>query len=230
MTFKKLCKSILPNNFYTTLRHWKQNHINCYYYKSYSQEGEDMILRTIFENKKNGFYVDVGAFHPKIFSNTHFFYKQGWHGINIDANPKSMTAFRKLRPHNINLEIGIGTENNLRPYYIDPDLPTNNSFQPTTSNQECIQYLKTEPLSIILDKYLPKNTIIDFISIDVEGLEIEVLQSNNWQKYKPKIILAEDRNFKEYNLTNSKVYQFIITQGYKLYAKTRNTLIFKQNE
>ena len=63
----------------------------------YSQFGEDVILRTFIKNKKTGFYVDVGCWHPKRFSNTYWLYKRGWRGINIDAMPGSMKPFKKTR-------------------------------------------------------------------------------------------------------------------------------------
>jgi hypothetical protein len=74
---------------------------------SYAQEGEDMVLRRIFEDQPLGFYVDVGAHHPVRFSTTYFFYRRGCRGINIDATPGSMDAFRRLRPRDINLEVAI---------------------------------------------------------------------------------------------------------------------------
>jgi hypothetical protein len=75
---------------------------------SWSQEGEDLILQRIFEGQTTGFYIDVGAHHPRRFSNTFSFYRLGWQGLNIDAMPGSMVAFEKDRPPDINLEIGIG--------------------------------------------------------------------------------------------------------------------------
>ena len=75
--------------------------------RSWSQEGEDMILHRIFGGKKSGFYVDVGAHHPKRFSNTYFFYCHGWRGINIDAMPGRMKLFNQWRPKDINLEMGV---------------------------------------------------------------------------------------------------------------------------
>src|SRR6186713_1276577 len=74
-----------------------------YYSISYSQEGEDLILKRFFSEKSGGFYVDVGAHHPKRFSNTYMFYKEGWSGINIDAMPGSMKLFNKVRSKDINL-------------------------------------------------------------------------------------------------------------------------------
>ena len=70
----------------------------------YSQNGEDLILNRFLENKKNGFYIDIGAHHPIRFSNTYLFYKKGWRGINIDAMPGSMDLFNKIRSRDINIE------------------------------------------------------------------------------------------------------------------------------
>jgi len=69
--------------------------------KSYSQDGEDVVLASFYENMKNyrGFYVDIGAHHPVRFSNTWMFYKNGWKGINIDPTPGSMKAFNVIRSH-----------------------------------------------------------------------------------------------------------------------------------
>src|SRR5690348_3121185 len=77
---------------------------------SYSQEGEDLILDRALRRKERGYYVDVGAFHPKKFSNTYFFYKKGWRGINIDATPSSMQAFKRVRPRDTNIETAISNK------------------------------------------------------------------------------------------------------------------------
>ena len=91
-------------------------------YKRYalSQEGEDLILARIYEHKPEGFYVDVGALHPVRFSNTYFFYRQGWRGINIGAMPGSMKAFQHQRPRDINVEAAISDEPQINPKVILP--------------------------------------------------------------------------------------------------------------
>ena len=88
-----------------------------YHRLSYSQEGEDMILASIFEGRSKGFYVDVGAHHPQRFSNTYHFYLQGWSGINIDAMPESMNIFKRTRPRDINLEIPVFDSEQTLTYY-----------------------------------------------------------------------------------------------------------------
>ena len=83
-------KKYLPPYFYRPLLNFYDKFINRHYQKSYAQEGEDLILyRMIYGKIDKGFYVDVGAHHPKRFSNTYFFYRKGWRGINVEPMPGS---------------------------------------------------------------------------------------------------------------------------------------------
>lgn len=85
---------------------------------SYSQSGEDMILDTIFCNIRKGVYVDIGANNPYVQSNTHYFYKSGWRGVNVDALPGSMVQFKKARPKDINIECAISNSTDDLTYYM----------------------------------------------------------------------------------------------------------------
>ncbi|HWR59941.1 MAG TPA: FkbM family methyltransferase, partial [Thermodesulfovibrionales bacterium] len=118
-------KRIIPEKYWIILR--QRLSLSGFRTWSYSQEGEDLILRRIFSNITNGFYVDIGAHHPKRFSNTYLFYRQGWCGINIDAMPGSMKLFNKFRPRDINLEFAVANGNNKMTYY-EFNLPALNSF------------------------------------------------------------------------------------------------------
>jgi FkbM family methyltransferase len=161
---------------------------------AFSQEGEDLILNRIFSGKHQGFYIDIGAHHPVRFSNTYLFYKMGWRGINIDAMPGSMKPFQKHRSRDINLEVPINSTSTEIDFYIFND-PALNGFSKELSLKrdseseifkiEKTLKLKTYRLDEILNKHLPKNQPIDFMSVDVEGLDLEVLKSNNWEKYRP---------------------------------------------
>lgn len=87
--------------------------------------------------------------------------------------------------------------------------------------------IRTKPLKKILDKYLPKKTIIDFFSIDVEGHDLEVLQSNDWMKYRPKIIVVESAKFSMEKPENDPIYMFLKNKKYTLIAKTDCSLLFQ---
>lgn len=88
--------------------------------------------------------------------------------------------------------------------------------------------VKIEPLSKILKQYLPKETKIDFFTIDVEGLDLEVLYSNDWNMYTPQYILVEDIDFDFNEPVKSEVYNFLSQKGYKLISILKRTIIYKK--
>jgi hypothetical protein len=173
--------------------------IDIHVIKSYSQEGEDMFLQRIFEGEECGFYVDVEAHHLHGFSNTHFFYKRGWKGINIEPNPAAIEAFRVGRKGDISLQLGVVEQfGSLKYYFFDE--PTLDSFDGELVKKRLasIQYkvvrtsdIPVERLDHILTDYFPPDTKADVLSIDIEGLNFQVLKLNNWDLYKPQCVLVE---------------------------------------
>ena len=209
-----------------------------YWAESYSQEGEDMILRKIFEKQQPGFYVDVGAHHPKRFSNTYYFYKRGLNGINIDATPGSMKLFYKFRRKDINIESAISKEKKELILY-SFDEPAINTFDEALAQQRSIEgkyklideiKIHTKTLSEILGQHLPLDKEIDFLSVDVEGFDLEVLQSNDWNRFRPKFVVVECFGIEKLErITSDEVYIFLTDYNYFFYAKTMNTCIFKDS-
>lgn len=230
--YRQIIKALIPFN----ILEWLKIVLNYHAEKSYSQEGEDMILRRIFEQKKKGFYVDVGAHHPVRFSNTYFFYRRGWSGINIDAMPGSMRLFNKYRQRDINIETPVGDENRPMTYYRFNE-PALNGFDPRLSisrddpsgNYQIIDTIQLVPrkLKAILDEYLPNGQHIDFLSVDVEGFDFEVLKSNNWEKYRPDMVLLEILDSTLLNISGSALNNFLTANGYEIYAKSVNTVIYR---
>lgn len=205
--------------------------------KSYSLAGEDIVLSIFIleaDRIKNGFYVDIGAYNPVRFSNTYYFYRKGWNGINIDAKPGSMDTFKRKRNRDINLEIGISKKEDKIDFYIFEE-SAYNTFSKDLADIHIKQgipldkkiLLETKRLENILDQYLPANKKIDFMNIDVEGLDFEVLESNNWDKYKPSYILIEMHNINIEHIRNSNIYKFLMEKHYRLVSLAYITLIFK---
>ncbi len=228
-------KNILPERIYSPIRKFYDDKINPYYVKSYSQEGEDLILNRILGEKKAGFYIDVGAHHPMRFSNTFFFYKRGWRGINIEARPGSKKLFDKIRSRDINVEVPISSEAKILKYYMFNEPALNGFSEEIVNSRNGLRDYKiikvidlhTKTLKRILDIHMNKNQHIDFMTIDVEGLDYDVLLSNDWGKYIPSIILIEDGKFNLHSMEKSKVYNYLIKKDYSLIAKTFNTLFFE---
>ena len=180
---KLVLKKILPEWMYISISIVKDFFFDRKALESYSQQGEDIILKRIFERKKFGFYVDVGAYQPKKLSNTYFFYERGWRGINVDAMPYSMICFKIIRPRDINLEVPISSNNQTLTYYVF-NQPAFNGFLKELSieNSSPDGYklineieMKTHTLKEVLEKHLPRNQQIDFMSVDVEGFDYETL-------------------------------------------------------
>ncbi len=201
----------------------------------YSQNGEDLILNRFLENKEKGFFIDEGAHHPIRFSNTYFFYKKGWSGINIDAIPASMNNFNKIRPKDINIGKGVGIKNNQLTFYQfnESALKTfckEEAFSKNKHGYKIIKsnLIKVDTLENILDKYMPENTQIDFLNIDAEGKDEEVLISNNWEKYKPNFILIEILREEDIDDTSSSIKTFLKSKDYILINKIFDTYIFKK--
>ncbi len=203
---------------------------------SYAQEGEDNILDRIFKGKQNGFYIDIGAHHPLRYSNTYKFYLKGWRGINIDAMPGSMLLFKKYRPEDLNLEIAISDKEERLTFYIFDEKGLNTLSEKMAQKRiketkykiiEKID-LQTKTLKYVLQKNLHDYQKIDFLSIDVEGLDYNVLKSNDWNRYKPEVILIENIESSIEKARYSEIYLFLINMKYEFYAMTYNTMIFKK--
>jgi FkbM family methyltransferase len=230
---KSLFKTILPSSLLIYLKETKASLMHEYWVKSYSQEGEDMILRRILADKKIGFFVDIGAHHPIHLSNTYYFYEHGWSGINIDAMPGSMILFMRKRTRDINIEAALAKVRCERTYFIF-NSPAVNSLDEKLSHEREVgdtrilakHTIVTQTLEDILIRYLPPDTQIDFLSVDVEGLDLEVLESNNWKRYRPRYILAECYDLHLANMSSNALVSYLDHQGYDIFAKSYSTAFF----
>jgi len=191
-----------------------------------------MILRRLFEGRGPGTYVDVGAHHPWRFSNTYWFYRHGWSGLNIDATPGSMDAFRRTRPRDRNVEAAVAGAARTVHFFVFDDSAMN-TFDPaaveraTAAGYRVVEEreLRATTLAELLHEHLPGSRV-DFLSVDVEGLDAEVLESNDWSAFPPEVVLAEASGQTVDDVQTSPVARILDGQGYELLAKTVQTAIF----
>jgi len=232
---KRWFKALLPKPIREYSSQIRERWFNNYAKESYSQEGEDMLLERFLEHRHSGFYVDVGAHHPKRFSNTYRLYRRGWTGLNIDANPGSMTMFQRDRPKDINIESAVSSTRQQLTYYVFNE-PALNTFKKDLALErvgELYSIIKevdivTVPLWELLDQYVPANTRIDLLTIDVEGLDYDVLRSNDWSRYSPEFILVECLDLSTLDdVRSDPVAQLLAGQHYLMVAKTMNTALFR---
>ena len=217
--------------------------------KYYSLEGEDIVLGHIFATQNTGFYLDIGAFDPVTYSNTFLLYQRGWSGINIEPRPGTKLIFDQKRPRDVTLEMGVSSQKGDLTYYIFNDGAVN------TFEEENVQFqinggykliakkkIPVDTLTNILDKYA-KDKIIDFMSLDVEGHELMILKTLDWERYRPKVICVEMFRLKQKKnslfkydnrdlwleineISESEVYKLLLEKRYKLFAKTICSAIF----
>lgn len=203
----------------------------------YSQEGEDILLERIFADKAQGFFVDVGAHHPTRFSNTFALYKRGWRGINIDATPGSMDAFRALRPDDINLEIAVSDRMEPLVLHVFKEGALN-TLDPALSatyaaggwERTGTIELQPRPLADVLGQYVPAGQAIDLLSIDVEGEDLGVLRSNDWEKYCPGLIIVEALDTPLTTLHTHPAITFLSEHGFFPMARLFNSVILRRED
>jgi FkbM family methyltransferase len=199
--------------------------------RSFAQEGEDLILARIFGDQARGTYVDVGAHHPRRFSNTHMLYRRGWRGVNIDAAPGSMRLFSVHRPRDLNLEVGVAATAADRDFFVfnEPALNTFDRERAMSLDRppyriEAITKVHCQPLSTILSEHAIGH--LDLLTIDAEGFDYEVLTTLDWNTSRPRVVLTEAFSRDLAALFETPTHVFMKAHGYRIIAKTFNSVFY----
>jgi len=207
-----------------------------FYRRSYSQKGEDLVIDKILGRRNKGFYIDIGANDPSRFSNTKRFYDKGWKGINIEPDYDNFSRIKAARERDVNLNIGIANnDGKLEFYRFVPDTLS------TFCKEEADEYVEqgynlvekievsVRKLSDVLKEHCHGREI-DFMSIDTEGFDMQVLRSNDWNKFVPKLICIESVAHTMSGKDNEKDDNhepFLIKLGYKkVYDNGLNSIYF----
>ena len=196
--------------------------------KSYAHTEEDLFILKEFKNQK-GFYVDVGCHHPTRLNNCHLLYKKGWRGINIDISEFSIKLFNLVRTKDININRAVSLEQKKVKFYYDKLISLYISLN---KRKELDRYkeILSDTLTNIIDQTKFKDKKIDFLSIDTEGKDFEVLQSLNFERYDPKYICVEihSNNDLKIDIKKSQIYKYLVEKNYKLLIVKRENYIFKK--
>jgi Methyltransferase FkbM domain len=203
----------------------------------FSWEGEDVLIFKISRDYlgiDKGFYVDVGAHHPFSLSNTYLLYQSGWRGVNIDAMPGSMIPFDEYRTGDINIEMGVSLHpGSLRfSMFADPAL---NGFLSDDMIRAHLnrgirlieqKNIECQPLNVILERVGPLPPI-DLLAVDTEGLDIEVIRSNDFSVHRPKLILTEILGTSDMtSVIDSQIAKTLMGQQYRLFSRLHFSALF----
>jgi len=205
---------------------------------SFSQSGEDIIMDFVIEGRGivNPTYLDIGAHHPFYLSNTYLFYKKGSRGVCVEPDPVLFKEIKKYRPKDICLNIGLGSKKGEAEFFIiDP--PTLNTFSKEEAEHlakmghKTLRTLRLHvlPVKDILKEYFEQPPTI--VSLDVEGMDMEILNQFNLKRYRPEIFCIETVTYTK-NRTGKKIdeiFDFMKKNKYKVYADTYvNTVFVKE--
>jgi FkbM family methyltransferase len=164
---------------------------------SYAQNFEDVMIARLFGDMHRGFYVDIGAAHPDFLSVTRHFYDRGWCGVNIEPTFCLYPLLCEARPRDINLQCAIGNGPGLATFYEVSAFAENSTLASAVADRLTAVGLAATPrqvevvrLAEVCDLHV-KDRTIDFMKIDVEGGELGVLQSGDWKRFRPRLLIVE---------------------------------------
>src|SRR5581483_6025175 len=182
---------------------------------SYSQYGEDVLLWQHFGGKKDGFFLEAGANHPTVNSQTWLFEQNGWKGILVEPIAAKYELIRRERPGSRVVHLALGA----------PEQRGRASFQVAAGNDGVSSLQLKDGLAVehveevdlrTLDEVLAEagNPKLDLVSIDVEGFELEVLRGFTLERHRPAVLVIED------HLQKLHVHRHIVRHGYRLVKRT----------
>ena len=206
------------------------------YFKPIDKYKNIIFLKDYFKNKKFGFYIDVGCFHPIRLSNTMFLYSKGWIGMNIDLSKRSIDLFNICRPKDTNLNFGVGSKNETLEYFYNKEVFANNTFDSDFAKsflkKDKIKKrtIKVKTLTYIIDNHSNIKKI-DLLDIDAEGFDFEVLKGIDFEKYIIDLIMIEVHHYDEKTRRISKeIFDFLTKKNFKvIFGKYPGNCIFKQS-
>jgi|TARA_Y200000002_G_scaffold380004_1_gene390507 FkbM family methyltransferase len=203
-----------------------------------SQFGEEKKILRFFKKDFKGTYVDLGCFHPTRLNNTFQLYKKGWSGINIDLNPLTIELFNYARPLDINICSVVSNSRKNKKLYFLGDLDSKNTLDLNHKNWLSRHFkIKEKDFKIkkikskTLGDILKENSLfkIDFLNIDIEGHELEVLRSLDFRKFNINTICVEIINFnKQSKEKGKKIISILKRNKFKLVDKSEINYIFRR--
>jgi FkbM family methyltransferase len=162
---------------------------------SYAQNYEDVILRRVYEGKRDGFYVDVGAFDPINKSTTHAFHRMGWRGMNVDVCRENIDKFNKSRPGDINVCAAVGKSGQEKEFFMLPGTTRSTTLKELASDYAArgMNVVPEKIATVSLTDLCLRHNVekIDFISVDTEGSELDVLRSLDLKRFRPTLFIIE---------------------------------------
>ena len=220
----------------------KKNDREIHLRQTYSQCGEDSIIDFAFGQLKisHPVYMDIGAHHPFYLSNTALFYLRGCKGVSIEPDPSLYEVIRRARPDETSLKVGLSdASGQIADFYI-MSASTLNTFSKSEAeryasygNQSIREIIKITLLTVneVIEKYMG-GISPNFVSLDIEGMDLLIVKSFDFAKYRPEVLCIETLSYTEDNSEKklTEIIAYVEKKGYFLYADTYINSIFVDKE
>ena len=202
---------------------------------SYSQCGEDLIVAFLLDSMdgpRARTYLDLGANHPFKLSNTAHFYRQGGRGILVEPDPYLAKVLSRARPKDVVIQKGVHIEGLDRADFFIMEPPTLNTFSKVEMERYvAMGHALRKTVTVALENVntiLSMSQALDFMTIDIEGMDAEVLRAIDWQVHRPTCICVETLTYEKNNEPRkiTEIIDYMVKQGYMLYADTYINSIF----
>ena len=239
---KKQVKSLIRNIVFLLKRVARCGYIypllyaRGYLKRTFAQQGEDLTFERIWSRvlksdlRKPGVYVDLGAFHPIDHSVTYSLYLRGWRGLALDASSETKKLYSKYRPRDIFVNAVVGREDADEVsffFHKSGDLSLINSKYPEDKEN----YIERKLRQVNVNTTLLENkiTTIDFLNIDIEGAELEILETLDFEQYSPKVIAVEMHGNNVVKAIKNPISKCLFKHGYSLVGVNVITYFFVKN-
>ncbi len=187
---------------------------------SYAQNLEDVMLYRALKHVERGFYIDVGAQHPVIYSVTKAFYDRGWRGINVEPNPEYFQLLREERPKDINLNTAVGTYKGKVVFYevLHTGLSSVNKDYADLAAKAGYEVQRYTVPCTTLDAICAKHKVdtVQFLNIDVEGAEKAVLEGFAFTKIRPWVVVIEANEPSSNRDVSQEWESMLLSKGYEM--------------
>jgi FkbM family methyltransferase len=198
------------------------------------QFGEVVAVMDFFKGRQSGFFVDVGAHHPRCLSNTFALHRKGWCGVNIDLHRHNIALFNIVRPSDVNVCAAISSEERDLSLFEFAPISVYNTLSredaDTVKREKGLAYsirtVRTRTLDSVLAEHGFSDRQIDFLSVDVEGHDLEVLRSLDFDLHKPTLVCVELHEPDIRKIIDNPLYKFVTDRGYRLFAWPKPSLLF----
>ena len=192
----------------------------------FGEFGEDILINRFFRKKNNGFYVDIGCYHPVKGSLTYRLYKKGWKGLNVDLSKISIDLFKLARPKDYNIHAAITDFDGETQFFENDMINQQNTLENNGTNLKKIK-INAFKLQTLLEKLNIDN--IDFLNIDAEGSDYKVISSLDLNKIRPKMICIEENRYNIKDIINGAIQNLMNSNDYFLFSRVGVSSVYIDN-